>query len=154
MGHPKRGHGPGRRRGRARDYEHGSIYWTPQTGAREAHGAIRELWASMGFERSKLRYPVSDEMNMPGGRLSRFEGGEIRWTPTGGPIAVLISGFGDDHVGIPADDWVCQRVALRGQVAALRCGSRLRVSSGRSRISDMTSASIRRRCASVSVVRR
>ncbi len=61
------------------------------------HGAIRELWASMGFERSKLHYPVSDEMDMPGGRLSRFEGGEIRWTPTGGPKSILIHGFGDDN---------------------------------------------------------
>jgi uncharacterized protein with LGFP repeats len=52
---------------------------------------------------SKLRYPVSDEMNMAGGRLSRFEGGEIDWTPTGGPRAVLSSGFGDDNVGVPAD---------------------------------------------------
>jgi uncharacterized protein with LGFP repeats len=90
-------------RGRSRDYEHGSIYWTPQTGAHEVHGAIRDLWASMGFERSKLGYPVSDEMDMPGGRLSRFEHGEIRWTPTGGPKAIFFSGFGDDNVGVPAD---------------------------------------------------
>ena len=58
---------------------------------------------SMGWERSKLRYPVSDEMDMPGGRLSRFEGGEIHWTQTGGPKAIFISGFGDDSVGVPAD---------------------------------------------------
>jgi uncharacterized protein with LGFP repeats len=65
-------------RGSERDYENGAILWTPQTGAFEVHGAIRDLWASMGWERSKLGYPVSDEMDMPGGRLSRFEGGEIR----------------------------------------------------------------------------
>ena len=90
-------------RGRSRDYEHGSIFFTPQTGAHEVHGDIRDLWASMGFERSKLGYPVSDEMDMPGGRLSRFEHGEIRWTPTGGPKAIFFSGFGDDNVGVPAD---------------------------------------------------
>jgi uncharacterized protein with LGFP repeats len=83
-------------RGRFHHFEHGSTYWTPQRGAFEVHGAIRDLWSSLGFERSRLRYPVSDEMNMPGGRLSRFEGGEIRWTQTGGPKAVFISGFGDD----------------------------------------------------------
>jgi LGFP repeat len=47
---------------------------------------------------------VSDEMDMPGGRMSRFERGEIRWTPTGGPKATVFSGFGDDFVGVPADD--------------------------------------------------
>jgi uncharacterized protein with LGFP repeats len=57
----------------------------------------------MGFERSRLGYPVSDETGMSGGRLSRFEGGEITWTQTGGPKAVLSSGFGDDNVGVPAD---------------------------------------------------
>ena len=79
-------------RGRFNHFEHGSIYLTPQTGAFEVHGAIRDLWASMGWERSALGYPVSDEMDMPGGRLSRFEGGEIRWTPTGGAKA-FISNF-------------------------------------------------------------
>jgi len=83
-------------RGRARDYENGSVYWTPQTGAHEVHGAIRDLWAHMGWETSKLGYPVSDEMNMPGGRLSRFEGGHIDWTPAGGPKAAFGSGFADD----------------------------------------------------------
>jgi uncharacterized protein with LGFP repeats len=90
-------------RGRFNHFEGGSIYWTPQTGAHEVHGQILALWANMGFERSKLGYPTSDEVNMPGGRMSRFEHGEIRWTPTGGPKATIFSGFGDDNVGVPAD---------------------------------------------------
>src|SRR5215213_2266101 len=76
-------------RGRFNHFEGGSIYWTPQTAAHEVHGQILALWANMGFERSKLGYPTSDEMNMPGGRKSRFEHGEIRWTPTGGPKATI-----------------------------------------------------------------
>jgi uncharacterized protein with LGFP repeats len=43
-------------------------------------------------------------MDMPGGRRSRFEGGAIRWTPTGGPKAILTSGFGDDLELVRADD--------------------------------------------------
>ena len=39
----------------------GSIYWTDSTGAWEVHGAIRAKWASLGWERSVLGYPVSDE---------------------------------------------------------------------------------------------
>jgi uncharacterized protein with LGFP repeats len=73
-------------RGRVRDFEGGSIYWMPETGAHEVHGDIRATWADMGWERSRLRYPVSDETNTPDGqgRMSRFQGGAILWTPGGG----------------------------------------------------------------------
>src|SRR5215217_2041652 len=60
--------------GRFNHFQGGSIYWTPETGAHEVHGAIRDKWASMGFERSLLRYPTSDEQDAPGGRISHFEG--------------------------------------------------------------------------------
>jgi len=70
-------------RGRSRDYQNGSIYWTPQTGAHEAHGGIRLKWAQLGGHRSMLGYPVSDEAGCgPGnGRFNHFEGGSIYWTP-------------------------------------------------------------------------
>ena len=35
-------------RGRCRDFQHGSIYWTPETGAHEVHGDIRVKWAQLG----------------------------------------------------------------------------------------------------------
>lgn len=74
--------------GRYNHFENGSIYWTPATGAHEVHGMIREAWAAQGWERGRLRYPVSDELPDPstGGRLSRFQGGTIRWTAAGGPV--------------------------------------------------------------------
>ena len=72
--------------GRFNHFEHGSIYWTPETGAHEVHGAIRDKWAELGWERSKLRYPVTDEHDIPGGRASNFQGGEIQWTQQGGPV--------------------------------------------------------------------
>ena len=71
--------------GRFNHFERGSIYWTPRTGAHEVHGAIRDFWASMGWERSRLGYPVSDETGPSNNRSSRFEGGFITWTPSGGP---------------------------------------------------------------------
>jgi uncharacterized protein with LGFP repeats len=73
--------------GRFNHFERGSIYWTPQGGAWEVHGAIRELWSRQGWERGRLGYPVGDERDIPGGRASRFQGGEVTWTPTGGPVA-------------------------------------------------------------------
>ena len=73
-------------RGRYNHFQGGSIYWTPQTGAHEVHGAIRDKWQELGWERSFLGYPTSDEMRAADGRgrYSRFEGGSIHWTPEGG----------------------------------------------------------------------
>jgi uncharacterized protein with LGFP repeats len=62
-----------------------SVYWTPQTGAHEVHGAIRANWASRGFERGPIGYPTSDEFaSSNGGRRSNFEHGFIDWTRQGG----------------------------------------------------------------------
>jgi len=72
--------------GRFNHFEGGSIYWTPQVGAHEVHGAIRDRWASMGWERCPLGYPVTDEHDIPGGRASGFQHGTITWTPEGGPV--------------------------------------------------------------------
>ncbi len=71
-------------RGRFNHFQTGSIYWTPQTGAHEVHGLIRDKWASMGWERSFLGYPVSDEKPHDHGRVSNFEHGRIIWTPESG----------------------------------------------------------------------
>jgi uncharacterized protein with LGFP repeats len=68
--------------GRFTHFQGGSIYWTPQTGAHEVHGAIRDRWQSMGWEGSRLRYPISDERSTSdGGRYSTFQGGTIVWSP-------------------------------------------------------------------------
>jgi len=73
-------------RGRFNHFQGGSIYWTPQTGAHEVHGAIRDKWAAMGWERSHLGYPVSDERGSGNSRFSDFQGGRITWTPQGGAV--------------------------------------------------------------------
>src|SRR6185295_11918539 len=73
--------------GRYNHFQGGSIYWTPATGAHEVHGAIRDKWESMGWERSWLGYPVTDEIDFPeGGRVNSFERGQIYWWPDTGPI--------------------------------------------------------------------
>lgn len=62
----------------------GSIYWSPSSGAHEVHGAIRAKWAALGWERGFLRYPISDEVAVTGGRGSQFQGGNVYWSgPTG-----------------------------------------------------------------------
>src|SRR4051812_46327634 len=42
-----------------------SIYWTRSTGAHEVHGHIRAKWAALGWERSVLGYPTTDERTTP-----------------------------------------------------------------------------------------
>jgi len=60
------------------------IYWTPNTGAHEVQGAIYAQWASLGYERSGLGYPTSDEYAIPGGRGNDFTGGTITWQASTG----------------------------------------------------------------------
>lgn len=73
--------------GRYNRFEGGVIFWTPNTGPHEVHGAILDRWSSLGLERSYLGYPTSDEGNgslpyplsVPG-RVSSFQFGKIGWT--------------------------------------------------------------------------
>jgi len=74
--------------GRYNHFQGGSVYWSPQSGAHEVHGNIRDKWASMGWETSYLGYPVSDEYAAPPGRASNFQNGQISWTSNGGAVDI------------------------------------------------------------------
>jgi len=71
--------------GRYNTFERGSIHWTPATGAHETHGAIRDKWASLGWETGYLGYPITDEQEEAASevngfsprRISRFQRGVI-----------------------------------------------------------------------------
>ena len=68
--------------GRFTHFERGSIYFSPATGAQVVRGAIRDEWARLGWERSPLGYPVGGEFAVrDGGRVQRFTGGLVYWTP-------------------------------------------------------------------------
>jgi hypothetical protein len=55
-----------------------SIYWTPSTGACAIYGDIRKKWAALGWERSYLGYPTSDEQDFSeDGRANSFQHGGI-----------------------------------------------------------------------------
>lgn len=92
--------------GRFNHFQHGSIYWTPGTGAHEVYGAIHKHWASIGYEKSVLGYPVSGERSEgKKTRYSVFQNGVIYWSPSGIHI-VRNSDNGDskiDPVGDPND---------------------------------------------------
>ncbi len=75
--------------GRYNHFQGGSVYWTPATGAHEVHGSIRSLYASLGWERSRLGYPTTDELVWGAtGRVSYFQGGRIYWTPVVGAFVI------------------------------------------------------------------
>jgi hypothetical protein len=77
--------------GRYNHFQRGSIFWHPTTGAREVHGEIRNHWESLGWERSWLGYPISDEMSLldqEDGRISMFQNGAIYWWPDVGARAL------------------------------------------------------------------
>lgn len=76
--------------GRHCHFQHGCIYWSPETGAHEVHGLIREKWEALGWEQSFLGYPTRDEKGSPDGigRISNFQHGSIYWTPETGAHAV------------------------------------------------------------------
>ena len=78
-------------RGRYNHFQGGSVYWTPQTGAHEVHGLIRSRWAALGWERSALGYPLSDETEEinASGRFSLFEHGSIHWNRSSNAISVV-----------------------------------------------------------------
>lgn len=77
---------PGDGRGRYQRFEGGSIYWTPQTGAHEIHGAIFEKWGDHQWEQGFMGYPITDELETANGRgrYQKFERGNIYWTPDTG----------------------------------------------------------------------
>ena len=74
--------------GRYNAFQHGSIYYSHATGAHSIAGAIRDRWASMGWENSKLGFPKTNEFPIPGGRAQDFQCGSIQWSPKGGTKVV------------------------------------------------------------------
>lgn len=70
------------RNGHISNFEHGAIYWTPETGAHAVHDTIYEKWKSLGWEGGFLGYPIDDDRkSLDGvGQISTFEHGSIYWT--------------------------------------------------------------------------
>jgi uncharacterized protein with LGFP repeats len=71
-------------------FEGGSVYWSPQTGAHDVRGAIRDEWASLGWENGYLGFPATGDTRTPDGSgyYGRFQGGSVYWSPASGAHAV------------------------------------------------------------------
>ncbi|OYN97736.1 deoxyribonuclease NucA/NucB [Propionibacteriaceae bacterium ES.041] len=71
-------------------FKGGLIYWSQATGAHPVYGAIGDRYASLGYERSALGLPTSDEFCglRDGGCAQRFQGGLLYWSPASGASPV------------------------------------------------------------------
>ncbi|UKA72721.1 polysaccharide deacetylase family protein [Arthrobacter sp. FW306-06-A] len=69
--------------GQYNDFERGTVYWSPGTGAREVHGAIRGEYLAFGGPGGYLGFPLIDETATPGGggQYNDFERGTVYWSP-------------------------------------------------------------------------
>ncbi len=66
----------------------GVILWSANTGAHFNRGAIREKYASVGYEQGFLGYPTTDEMCSNNSCHQDFTGGSIVWSPQTGAQVV------------------------------------------------------------------
>ena len=70
-------------------FQHGTIYWSPQTGAQPVVNAINATYQANGAQTGKLGYPTSGEQAEAGGSwIQRFQHGYIRWSPTGSQVHI------------------------------------------------------------------
>ncbi len=76
------------KKGRYQQFQHGTVYWSPQTGAHAVRGAIKDKYAALNYERSQLGLPQGDEVKLAAGAFQRFQGGQIYWTPKTGAAVV------------------------------------------------------------------
>ena len=108
-------------RGCAQHFQGGSVYRSPATGARIVTGPVRKRWAAMGWELSRLGYPVSDTVCglVAAGCAQHFQGGSLYSTGTvparfvAGAIRDrwVAAGAQNGALGYPTTDEFC---GLRG----------------------------------------
>jgi GH25 family lysozyme M1 (1,4-beta-N-acetylmuramidase) len=62
-------------------FQGGSIVWSPTTGAQlSTWGAIRNTWANLGYQNSRLGYPTTGEVcSSSNSCTQKFQGGSISW---------------------------------------------------------------------------
>ena len=63
-------------------FEHGSVYWSAQTGARALIGPIEDLWESTGGLDGDLGYPTNSVATAADGegQYAHFQGGSVYWS--------------------------------------------------------------------------
>jgi uncharacterized protein with LGFP repeats len=55
------------------EFQNGSIYWSPSTGAHSIQGPIKDKWTTFNREAGRLGYPITDDLAATGGRYNDFQ---------------------------------------------------------------------------------
>ncbi len=100
--------------GVVQQFRGGSVYWSPGTGARSVHGAIRGMYDAVGGPASRLWLPTTSETPTPYrfGAFNHFAGGSIYWSPATGARLVIgairerwaAQGWENGTLGFPVTD--------------------------------------------------
>jgi uncharacterized protein with LGFP repeats len=68
------------------NFQGGVIYWSGASGAHSNAGAIRQAYASQGWENGRLGYPTSNEVPLGSGVVQYYQGGHITWSTSNGAV--------------------------------------------------------------------
>lgn len=66
------------------NFQGGVIYWSGTSGAHSNAGAIRQVYASQGWENGRLGYPTTNEVPFGSGVVQYYQGGHITWSAATG----------------------------------------------------------------------
>lgn len=73
-------------------FEHGAVYWSPDTGAQPITGAIYDAWASLGYERGMLGLPTSAELAEPEWVGQNFQHGTLNYNRASATVFRVVDG--------------------------------------------------------------
>ncbi|CAJ1578564.1 N-acetylmuramoyl-L-alanine amidase [[Mycobacterium] wendilense] len=73
-------------------FEHGAMYWSPESGAEPVTGAIYAAWASLGYERGLLGLPTSAEIHEPQWIVQNFQRGTLNYDRETGLVTRVVDG--------------------------------------------------------------
>lgn len=98
-------------KGRYVHFEHGSIYWSPETGAWEITSDMFNKWGEEKYEKGALKFPTGPVKKVGDGLVQEFQGGILTRNPDGknqvsfGAIGKKYKDMGgaDSPLGFPTD---------------------------------------------------
>lgn len=109
-------------RGRMNRFEHGVVYWSPDTGAHPVTAAVLDQWSRAGYEASAYGYPTADPVTHPGGiQEQQFQRDRIYSSGVMVPVASGVSlSLGVPSAGPLQPATVPDGVALNGPGFSVR----------------------------------
>ena len=73
-------------------FEHGAMYWSPETGANPITGVLYDAWASLGYERGILGLPTSGEIPESQWIVQNFQHGTLNFDRADGSVTRVVDG--------------------------------------------------------------